>query len=44
LIDKNFEKKNELIKFDDENFNIKWPIKKITISEKDNQNSTFMNK
>ena len=41
LIDQNFEKKNELIRFDDEKLNIKWPIKKITLSKKDNQNSTF---
>ena len=34
----------ESLAFDDENFDIKWPIKKITISEKDNQNSTFINK
>lgn len=36
LIDNKFKKKNELIKFNDPNLNIKWPIKKITISKKDN--------
>ena len=41
LIDQKFEKKNELIKFDDKNLNIKWPFEKKIISKKDNQNSTF---
>lgn len=36
LIDNKFKKKNELIKFNDPNLKIKWPIKKITISKKDN--------
>jgi dTDP-4-dehydrorhamnose 3,5-epimerase len=35
LIDQKFEKKNELIGFNDENLDIKWPVKKITISKKD---------
>lgn len=40
LIDQKFEKRNELIRFDNENLNIKWPIKKIIISKKDNLKSS----
>jgi dTDP-4-dehydrorhamnose 3,5-epimerase len=42
LIDQNFEKKNELIRYDNGNLNIKWPIKKIILSKKDNQKSSFL--
>ena len=44
LIDQKFEKKNELIKFDDKYLNIKWPIRKIIKSKKDNQKSSFIMK
>ena len=42
LIDKKFKKRNELIRFNDENLNIKWPIKKIIISKKDNQKNSYL--
>lgn len=35
LIDEKFEKKNGLIKYNDSELNIKWPIEKIIISKKD---------
>ena len=35
LIDNKFEIKNELISYNDPEFKIKWPIKKIIISKKD---------
>lgn len=35
LIDNKFEIKNELINYNDPEFKIKWPIKKIIISKKD---------
>ena len=36
LIDKKFEKKNGLIKYNDPEIKIEWPVKMITISKKDN--------
>ena len=35
LIDNKFEKKNEIIKYNDLKYNINWPVKKIIISKKD---------
>jgi dTDP-4-dehydrorhamnose 3,5-epimerase len=36
LIDQKFERNNELIKYNDSELKIKWPVNKITISKKDN--------
>ena len=42
LIDNNFETKNELIRYNDKKFNIKWPKKKILMSQKDNKETSYL--